>query len=90
MLEETDAFRRPERFERFLLACEADLRGRKGYGERDFPQARLFRRALDVATGVDVRAIVAGGLKGEAIAAELHRQRVSAVTQAIGGGQWQP
>ena len=90
LLEETDAFRRPERFERFLLACEADLRGRKGYAERDFPQAQLFRRALDVAVGVDVGAIVAGGFKGEAISAELHRQRVAAVTQAIGGQQWQP
>ena len=30
MLEATDAFRRPRRFEQFLLACEADARGREG------------------------------------------------------------
>jgi tRNA nucleotidyltransferase (CCA-adding enzyme) len=50
LLESTDAFRRPQRFERFLLACEADARGR---GPEKFaapyPQSDLLRQALLVA-----------------------------------------
>ena len=39
LLERLDAFRRPARFEQFVLACEADARGRKGLENRDYPQA---------------------------------------------------
>ena len=74
-LEETDAFRRPERFRLFLLACEADLRGRTGCADLVFPQAGQFGRALDVASSVDVRAIIDEGHSGGAIAEELHRRR---------------
>ena len=37
----TDALRRPERFEAFLLACEADARGRQGNEDTPYPQACL-------------------------------------------------
>ncbi len=42
-LEACDALRRPERFADFLLACEADARGRKGLEERALPAARVLR-----------------------------------------------
>ena len=42
----TDALRRPERFEQFLLACESDARGRKGLEQRAYPQAEWLRAAL--------------------------------------------
>lgn len=53
VLERTDAFRRPERFENFLLACEADARGRTGLEDRDYPQAAMFRAAFVAAQTVD-------------------------------------
>ena len=43
-LESCDALRRPERFADFLLACEADVRGRKGLEERGYPQREYSRR----------------------------------------------
>ena len=43
-LEGCDALRRPERFADFLLACEADARGRKGLETRDYPQRDYLRR----------------------------------------------
>jgi tRNA nucleotidyltransferase (CCA-adding enzyme) len=50
LLEATDAFRRPQRFERFLLACEADARGRGPEKlAAPYPQADLLREALVVA-----------------------------------------
>ena len=50
---EVDGLRQPDRFEEFLLACEADARGRKGLEERPYPQAERFRTALRAARGVD-------------------------------------
>ena len=44
-LESCDALRRPERFADFLLACEADARGRTGLEDRDYPQRALLRAA---------------------------------------------
>ena len=82
-LEAVDAMRRPERFEKFLLACEADLRGRQGFSDQAFPQAAMFRQALAAATAVDVKPMMARGLGGDALGRELYRARVTAVGQAL-------
>jgi tRNA nucleotidyltransferase (CCA-adding enzyme) len=79
LLEATDAFRRPERFEQFLLACEADARGRQGHENDPYPQGDLLREALQVCSSIDNRAIAAAGFKGEAFAEELRRERVAAL-----------
>jgi tRNA nucleotidyltransferase (CCA-adding enzyme) len=83
ILEALDAFRRPERFEQFLLACKADSRGRKGEEHNPYPQAELMRGALHAARGVDAAAIAARGLKGPAIREELFHQRVEAIKAAL-------
>ncbi|MDH3716016.1 MAG: multifunctional CCA addition/repair protein [Gammaproteobacteria bacterium] len=79
LLENCDAFRRPERFELYLLACEADARGRLGMEKRDYPQATLLRKALAAAVRVNVADIDTEGLTGEAIGARLHQARVAAI-----------
>lgn len=76
VLQATDAFRRPERFEQFLLCCEADARGRTGFNERDYPQANFFRAALSAAQQVDSTSIQACGLSGQAFGDEVNRQRL--------------
>ena len=57
VFEKTDAFRRPERFEQFLIACEADARGRAGLENRRYPQADFLRGAFAAASAVDAGAI---------------------------------
>lgn len=52
-----DAFRKPQRFEKFLLVCEADVRGRTGMEEQSYPQASYFRTVWQAASGVDAAAI---------------------------------
>jgi len=79
VLNQCDAWRKPERFEDFLVTCEADARGRKHFEVADYPQASLFRQALVAANGVDIKAIVASGLKGPAIKQELEKQRTQAI-----------
>ncbi|NWG86827.1 MAG: multifunctional CCA addition/repair protein [Hydrogenophilaceae bacterium] len=59
LLEATDAFRRPERFEQFLLACADDHHGRPGYETRPFAQADRLRQALSAAQSVDAGAVAA-------------------------------
>lgn len=79
LLGSLDAFRRPARFEQFLLACEADARGRKGLEERDYPQPEYLRRAREVAVGVTLSAEERDGLQGFEIAKRLHNKRIHAL-----------
>ncbi len=77
-----DAFRRPERFEKFLLACEADSRGRTGSENKDFKQPSTFRHYFKVANDVDYSELKAQGLQGKAFAEGLAKLRIKAVEQA--------
>jgi tRNA nucleotidyltransferase (CCA-adding enzyme) len=79
VLDAIDSFRRPERFDQFLIACEADWRGRLGFEDRPYPQAELFRGAREAAIAVDTQALVDAGLKGEAIARVLREHRIAAI-----------
>lgn len=79
ILQELDAFRRPERFARFLLVCEADARGRKGLETQPYPQAGYLRRVLAAAQAVDSSEIIAAGFSGKAIGEELQHRRVAAI-----------
>jgi len=81
VLEKTDAFRRPERFEKFLLACEADARGRTSFENRDYPQADLLRNAFSAAAGVDSSAI-AQRHQGKDIPDAIRRARITAVASS--------
>ena len=82
VLERTDAFRRPDRFELFLLACEADARGRTGLEKRDYRQVDHFRTAFRAAAGVDA-ASIASNSDNQRIADEIRRARVHAVKEAL-------
>ena len=79
VLENTDAFRRPERFEQFLQVCEADYRGRAGFEDREYPQADLMRRAFQVCLTIKPQDLLAKGYSGKALGDEIHRERVSLV-----------
>ena len=81
VLERSDAFRRPDRFEKFLAACEADARGRTGLEDRDYPQANLFRVAFRAAAAVDGGAIAANTDKSK-IAGAIRRARTAAISKA--------
>jgi len=81
---EVDGLRQPERFEEFLLACEADARGRKGLEDRPYPQADLFRAALRAARGVDAaRVREEKQVDGEALGRALRDARLVAVKTAL-------
>ncbi|HRA42726.1 MAG TPA: multifunctional CCA addition/repair protein [Gammaproteobacteria bacterium] len=82
-LERLDAFRQPERFEKFLLACEADARGRLGRETASYPQADRMREALQVAKAVLIKPLIDAGLEGAALGVRLHQQRARAIEKAF-------
>ncbi|HJS89351.1 MAG TPA: multifunctional CCA addition/repair protein [Steroidobacteraceae bacterium] len=79
LLEATDAFRRPERFEEMLSACEADARGRTGLEAQPYPQADFFRRAYVATAAVTLSESERQGLEGAAFGERLHEKRVAAI-----------
>lgn len=81
LLEQVDAFRRPARFEQFVLACEADARGRKGLENRDYPQADYLRRARAAAAAATLDSAEREGLAGPQIAQRLRAARIAALAQ---------
>ena len=78
VLEKTDAFRRPGRFEQFLLSCEADARGRAGLENRQYVQAGYFRGAFAAASAIDAAAIAKEN-EDRKIPAAIRRARKTAI-----------
>ena len=75
----TDAFRRPQRFAQFLLACTADSHGRPGYEDYDYQQAPFFALIREKAANIDVQAIIKDGFENEKISNELHKRRLDII-----------
>ena len=82
LLELTDAFRRGERFERFLLACEADARGRgPDLRAQPYPAGPLLRAARTAAANVRLPEEVLALEPGPVIAARLREARIRAIDE---------
>jgi tRNA nucleotidyltransferase (CCA-adding enzyme) len=71
-----DAFRRPERFEQFLISCESDARGRTGFEDRDYPQANFLRKAYKICIEVKAKEFVEQGISGIKINEAMHKKRI--------------
>jgi tRNA nucleotidyltransferase (CCA-adding enzyme) len=81
VLKGADAFRRPGRFLKFLLACEADARGRTALEDRDYPQAAYFRSAFEKASEISAEQVVDKALGGADIGAAIDKMRLQAIKQ---------
>ena len=80
-LEKLDAFRRPDRFEQFLLACEADSRGRTGFENKTFDQPAIYREAFAAAQQITAKPFLEQGLKGPAIAEAIKKARIAVIAE---------
>ena len=87
LLERCDAFRKPERFDEVLLACECDARGRLGLEDTPYPPRPRLLAALAAARGVATEPIAreaqANGAAGPKIGEAIARARVAAVAAAL-------
>ncbi|MFN7096824.1 MAG: multifunctional CCA addition/repair protein, partial [Gammaproteobacteria bacterium] len=80
LLEKTDAFRRPERFDAFLLACMADFRGRTTFEDKPYPHIDYLRKAFAAARDISPKPLIEQGLTGVALAEALRQLRIKAVS----------
>ncbi len=81
LFNKADAWRKPERFEQFLLVCEADARGRTGFEQQAYPQADYCRQALQEAASITAQHMIAKGLQGADIRAGLDQSRAEHLQQ---------
>lgn len=79
LFEGADAFRRPERFEQMLLACEADYRGRTGYEGRDYPQRRRLARLLEQTQALDLGRIAKTAPSPARVPQRIRAARIAAI-----------
>jgi tRNA nucleotidyltransferase (CCA-adding enzyme) len=79
LLEECDAFRRPERFSELLLACQCDAQGRTGLEERPYRQRAYLESARILAASAQLSQEDMAGLNGPAIARALRERRLLAL-----------
>jgi tRNA nucleotidyltransferase (CCA-adding enzyme) len=81
VLEQSDAFRRKQRFEHLLLACEADA---KGTGRKmDYKQSDQWRRYQDACDMIKTETFVAQGLEGQAIKLALRKKRIECIQEIL-------
>lgn len=76
-----DAWRNKDNFALFLLACEADFRGRTGFEARPYPQVNWLKQCFEQATKIDIKPLLEKGLKGEAIKEGLTQERTKVINK---------
>jgi len=79
LLERLDGFRQPGLLADFVLACEADYRGREGHEDRPYPQGAYLQHAHRVATAILARDLDLQGVSGPQVGERLRKARVQAV-----------
>lgn len=76
MLETCGALRQGNQFQHFVLACEADARGRQGYADQAYPQADYLRQAAEIIRAVSA-SDVSSELSGRAVGDAIRQERLS-------------
>jgi tRNA nucleotidyltransferase (CCA-adding enzyme) len=76
-----DSLRKPERFQKMLDACRADIRGRKGSEDDPYPQADFLLRLAARLRQMDVAEIREQGLTGKPMGKAIHDARLRLITR---------
>lgn len=80
VLKGLDIFRKPELLPCFLLACEADARGRTGFEDASYPSAHWLKNIAAQVSAITSREFIDAGLSGAAIGAAMDRKRLECIT----------
>ncbi|MGP1959703.1 MAG: multifunctional CCA addition/repair protein [Arsenophonus sp. NC-TX2-MAG3] len=80
LFNQLDSWRKPERINQLVIACEADARGWIGREKITYPQAKFVIEAFKTIQQVSSKNIIQQGIKGIAIRDELTRQRIQILT----------
>lgn len=83
LLASLGAYKQTNKLPEFLLACEADAKGRTGFENTPYPQAELLNGAAKAATAIDASSILNSGLEGPQIGEAIRCLRIKAVAEFI-------
>ena len=83
LLDSLGAFSHPERFQDFLLACEADQRGRLHFEDLDYPHREIFNQIFSQASKITAKPFVEQGLIGNEIKQAIYQARVNCVSKLV-------
>ncbi len=83
IFDRNDCWRKPDRVAALALACQADHQGRTGFENKEYPQADCLKMIFNSAQDIDMKAILAQGLKGKEIREEITKQRIQRVEMQI-------
>ena len=81
LIQKLNAFRDPWRMEFFILAGEADSRGRKGFEQQTPPQSDYLRQVFAAVQQVDPQSIIQQGYQGQEISRQLFTHRCQAIVE---------
>ena len=79
LFSQTDAFRKPQRFRKMLDACIADVRGRTGFENREYPQADFLDELARKLREINVGELQKQGLSGKELGEALRRERLALI-----------
>lgn len=79
VFKQCDALRKPERFEKLLLVCQADAQGRTGLEDAPYPQAAYIQKMLTACNSVNNQDIVATGITGPELGQAIEQARINAI-----------
>lgn len=75
------AFKQNSLVDNFLIACEADLKGRTGLENADYPQAEYIKGAQRAAAAVDTSEVIKDAIAGPQIGEAIINLRAGAIGQ---------
>ena len=73
------AFKPVNSLQEFLLACEADARGRTGFEQRTYYQADFFRAVAEKANAIDIKTILTTNVVGSEIGVAIRHARIAVI-----------
>ncbi len=73
----SDAIRRRERFEKFLLSCKAV---HKSQEDKDYPQMNYLLSGLSAIKSMEIQNLLAQGLKGKELGDAINTQRINTLS----------
>ncbi|MFS1439540.1 multifunctional CCA addition/repair protein [Shewanella sp. 10N.286.48.A6] len=75
-----DFWRKPQRLTDLLLCCQADIQGRTGFEQAQYPQSEFLIHCFNIAKEVDVQQVISDGFKGAEIKQQLSIRRAEAIS----------
>ncbi len=82
LLQTLGAFKPDNHLHDFILACEADARGRLGFEQTTYFQREFFMQTAQIAVNIDTSAALNRGLQGAKVGEAIRQLRVQAINSA--------